>query len=92
MKNTQIVKFANGLFLVDKDSPNMTVTAIEYAPHGDWKTQSVRDYFMGLNKDETGELVGLMENFYGLFCRVKRSDGKIADLDPSDLAAELIRK
>jgi hypothetical protein len=80
-----LIHFANGDHIITKAKPDIKVKAIVYAPHGDWKTQSVRDDFMGMRKDETGDLIGIIENFYGMFCRVKREDGYITTIDPRDL-------
>lgn len=59
--------------------------ATQDTPHGDWKTQAVREEYMGLRKDETCELVNFWSNFYGRWARVKRADGKMCDVNPEHL-------
>jgi hypothetical protein len=80
------VQFSNGLFAVNREQPDMKVTAVCRASHGDWKTQSVHDYFMGMEDGESGELLKVFKNFEGHWCRVKIDD-RTADISPSDLSA-----
>jgi hypothetical protein len=83
-----IINFSNGRFVVEIKNPNMTVTAVRRVDHGDWKTQSVRKEFMGMEEGESGELVTVWDNFYGRWCRVKIGD-RFTDILPSDLSVTI---
>jgi hypothetical protein len=85
MKQIVDLKFNNGLFAIDTHNLPVKVRAIEKAEHGDWKTQLVRNEFMGLKKDEEGELIKVWDNFYGRWCRVRRKDGKTCDVEANQL-------
>lgn len=81
-----IVDASNGPFVFDKRRQSVVkATAVRRASHGDWKTQSVRNEFMGMEEGETGELIDVFDNFDGRWCRVRMGDGKTADIKPSDL-------
>lgn len=77
---------SSGPFVFDKRMPGNLVVAIERAEHGDWKTQLVREKFMGMHQDEVGELVDVFDNCYGRWCRVRLEDGHTADVEPKSLA------
>lgn len=36
-------------------------------------------------KDEEVELIKIFNNFYGMFCRIKRKDGTIEEVRPKDI-------
>lgn len=76
--------FANGECVVNCWD-EYTVRAVRKAEHGDWKTQCVKGEFMGLGEGEEAELIEVWTNFYGKWCRVRRSDGKQCDIAPKDL-------
>lgn len=60
------------------------VEAVKKVSHGDWKTQSVRDYFMGMQKGESGILEKIFSNFHGTWATVRVADREIktCDVDP----------
>ena len=84
-KQIHTLQFNNGLMAVDTKKLPMKVTAATTAPHGDWKTQSVRKNFMGLTEGEEAEMVKIWANFYGVWCRVKKQNGDTADIESKDL-------
>jgi hypothetical protein len=69
---------------VDRSKP-LFVRAVTRTEHGDWKTQLVRDNFMGLNAGEIGEVVEVFSNFEGKWVRVRKDDGKTADVRSESL-------
>lgn len=89
------VFFKNGSVIVDTSKPRgeplAYVVALERQAHGDWKTQSVRKEFMGIEKDQCGMLMSLMFNFDGWWFQIKRPDGKMADLNRGEVL-QLITK
>lgn len=78
--------FGNGSFAIRQDLklPHIVI-ARETEAHGDWKTQSVREEFMGLRKDESGTLEKVWTNFYGVWARVLKKDGSTCDVRPQSL-------
>lgn len=82
----QAIQFNNGLFVIDTTQPSkFEFKAVCKAQHQDWKTQLVRDDFMGMEKDEESSLLYIFQNFEGIFCRVKTRTGKVCDILPIDL-------
>jgi hypothetical protein len=85
--DTKLITFHNGLVAVKLDTPNLLVKAFERVLHGDWKTQLVREEFMGMQKGETGILLRIFNNFEGQWCTVKLSGGRTCDVAPGSLDA-----
>lgn len=82
-------KFNNGEFVlcVNEGDCNYVVRAVRDTAHCDTKTQSVRNQIgTGLLTGETGILCGVLENLYGTYARVLRTDGEIVDVSFSDLS------
>lgn len=87
------IEFQNKLVQVERANVNQELyvkaPATRDVPHGDFKTQAVRDYFMGVKSGQTGRVVGVTENLYGIFVQVQVDDGKggvrVAEVKPQDL-------
>lgn len=78
------LQFHSGLSVVSEGC-DYFVQAFQTIAHGDTKTQAVRKEFMGLLKDEVGQLMGLFDNMYGRWCVVRREDGMIVDCRAEEL-------
>lgn len=77
-----VVRFAHGERILSRTTTGPTrVRAVKRAAHGDWKTQLVREHFMGLDAGEEAELVEVFDNLYGRWMRVRRADGQTADVE-----------
>jgi len=83
------LQFYNGLMVVDIEKLPLKVISVNDAPHGDFKTQSIRDEFMGLKENEKANLIEIWTNFYGVWCRVKKENGEIADIEPKNLVLKI---
>jgi hypothetical protein len=64
------LEFANGIWAININNPNMIVRAVVRTEHGDWKTQLIKG-FRGIEKDQEGNLIKVWCNGYGTWCRVK---------------------
>lgn len=83
-ENIQRIGFENGIYALNIDSLNVSVKATKKLSDGDWKTQSVRSEFMGMNEGQEGEVIEIFNNFDGQWCRVKHDNG-ISDVSPTGL-------
>lgn len=79
------IEFSDGSYAISLKQLPWGVKAVEKAHHGDVRTVSTREEFIGLEEGEEALLLDIWDNFYGRWARVQNDDGEYIDVRPKQL-------